>query len=105
MFRVFMMIVLACSLVLKPDLSRADEGSDRPKVGLALSGGGARGGAHIGVLKKLEELEVPIDYIAGTSMGAIVGALYASGYTADEIEAFIPVSHGGCGGAASRPDV
>jgi NTE family protein len=58
----------------------------RPKIGLALSGGGARGAAHVGVLKALEELHVPIDYIAGTSMGAIVGALYASGKSPEEIE-------------------
>jgi NTE family protein len=63
----------------------AEEITERPRIGLALSGGGARGGAHVGVLKVLEELEVPIDYIAGTSMGAIIGGLYASGYSADEI--------------------
>ena len=56
------------------------------KVGLVLSGGGAKGFAHIGVLKVLEEAGVRIDYIGGTSMGAILGALYASGYTADEID-------------------
>ena len=61
-----------------------DDG-ERPKIGLALSGGGARGGAHVGVLKALEELRVPVDYIAGTSMGAIIGGFYASGYSADEI--------------------
>lgn len=55
-------------------------------VGLVLSGGGAKGVAHIGVLKALEENHIPIDYIAGTSMGAVVGALYASGYTVGEIE-------------------
>ena len=49
----------------------------RPKVGLVLSGGGAKGAAHIGVLKYIEEAEIPIDYIAGTSMGAIVGGMYA----------------------------
>jgi NTE family protein len=59
----------------------------RPRIGLVLSGGGARGAAHIGVLKVLEELHVPIDAIAGTSMGAVVGGLYASGLTAHEIEA------------------
>jgi len=59
---------------------------ERPKIGLALSGGGARGGAHVGVLKALEELDVPIDYIAGTSMGAIIGGMYAAGYNADELE-------------------
>jgi NTE family protein len=58
----------------------------RPKVGLVLSGGGARGLTHIGVLKVLHELRVPIDYIAGTSMGAIVGGLYASGMTPDQMQ-------------------
>jgi NTE family protein len=58
----------------------------RPKIGLVLSGGGARGGAHVGVLKALEEIGVPIDYIAGTSMGAIIGGFYAAGYNAAEIE-------------------
>lgn len=57
----------------------------RKKVGLALSGGGARGLAHIGVLKAFEEKGIPIDAIAGTSMGAIVGGLYASGYSASEL--------------------
>lgn len=59
----------------------------RPRIGLVLSGGGARGLAHVGVLKILEEAHVQIDVIAGTSMGAIIGGLYASGMSADEIEA------------------
>ena len=59
---------------------------DRPSVGLVLSGGGARGAAHIGVIRRLEELRIPVDYVAGTSMGAIIGGLYATGLTADEIE-------------------
>jgi len=58
----------------------------RPRVGLVLSGGGARGTAHIGVLKVLEQMRVPIDAIAGTSMGAVVGGLYASGLSARDIE-------------------
>lgn len=56
-----------------------DVQGQRKKVGLVLSGGGAKGVAHIGVLKVLEEAGIPIDYIAGTSMGSLVGALYASG--------------------------
>lgn len=56
------------------------------KVGLVLSGGGAKGLAHIGVLKVLERAKIRIDYIGGTSMGAIIGALYASGYSADELD-------------------
>jgi NTE family protein len=58
----------------------------RPKIGLVLSGGAARGLAHIGVLKALEEQGIKIDAIAGTSMGAVVGGLYASGYKVDELE-------------------
>jgi len=65
---------------------RPTETPGRPRVGLVLSGGGARGMAHIGVLKVLDEMRVPIDAIAGTSMGAIVGGLYASGMSAREIE-------------------
>ena len=61
----------------------------RPKICLVLSGGGARGAAHVGVLKVLEEMRVPIDCIAGTSMGSIVGAAYASGTPLDEMEATI----------------
>ena len=57
----------------------------RPKIGLVLSGGGAKGAAHIGVIKYLEQAGIPIDYIAGTSMGSIVGGMYALGYSSDEI--------------------
>lgn len=59
------------------------------KVGLVLSGGGARGITHVGVLKALEEHNIPVDYITGTSMGAVVGGYYASGYSVDEIEAIV----------------
>ena len=60
-----------------------------PKIGLSLSGGGAKGFAHVGVLKVLDSLGVKVDYISGTSMGAIVGGLYASGYTGKDIEKII----------------
>lgn len=70
-------------LLLLPTFMLAQE---QPKVGLVLSGGGAKGIAHIGILKELEKAGVQIDYIGGTSMGAIVGGLYASGYTAEQIE-------------------
>ncbi|HQD45994.1 MAG TPA: patatin-like phospholipase family protein [Kaistella sp.] len=60
-----------------------------PKIGLSLSGGGAKGFAHIGVLKVLDSLGVKVDYISGTSMGSIVGGLYASGYTGKEIEKIV----------------
>src|SRR6056297_2086311 len=62
---------------------------NRPKVGLALSGGGALGLAHIGILKKIDSLEIPVDYIAGTSMGGLVGGLYACGYSAKQIEKIV----------------
>ncbi len=61
----------------------------KPKVGLVLSGGGAKGFAHIGVLKVLEKTGVKLDYIGGTSMGAVIGALYATGYSADQIDSII----------------
>ena len=71
------------------DLNRLDSlqksGKDI-KVGLVLSGGGAKGLAHIGVLKIIEEAGIKIDYIGGTSMGAIVGGLYASGYTTQQLD-------------------
>ncbi len=60
--------------------------ADQPKIGLVLSGGGAKGLAHIGVLKVLEEQGIKIDYIGGSSMGAIIGGLYASGYSASELD-------------------
>lgn len=82
------LLLLACCLPLQSMAAVSDSGSHsaRPKIGLALSGGGARGAAHVGVLRVLEELRVPIDYIAGTSMGAVVGGLYASGMSPDHIE-------------------
>ncbi|MEX0975532.1 MAG: patatin-like phospholipase family protein [Woeseia sp.] len=65
------------------------EPAERPRIGLVLGGGGARGAAHIGVLRELERLRVPVDAIAGTSMGAIIGGLYASGMTPDELEELV----------------
>ena len=61
----------------------------RPKVGVVLGGGGAKGAAHIGVLKYLEEMGIPVDYVAGTSMGSIIGGLYAMGYSPDELAQLI----------------
>jgi NTE family protein len=86
-------VAAAVSLAPAPALPSAAAEADsvqtvaRPRIGLALGGGGARGGAHIGVLKVLEELRVPVDYVAGTSMGSIVGALFSIGLTPAEIEA------------------
>lgn len=65
---------------------RADTALPRPRLGLVLSGGGARGAAHVGVIKVLEEMRIPVDLITGTSMGSAVGGLYASGLTASELE-------------------
>ncbi|MBF8292533.1 MAG: hypothetical protein HW392_1360, partial [Steroidobacteraceae bacterium] len=81
-----------CLLIAAPALAQqapADAPPPRPRIGLVLSGGGARGLAHVGVLKVLDEMHVPVDAIAGTSMGAVIGGLYASGMTAAEIEALV----------------
>ncbi|CAM3724433.1 patatin-like phospholipase family protein [Flavobacterium gelidilacus] len=66
--------------------TNAQDSIKKPKIGLVLSGGGAKGLAHIGVLKVIDSLNIKIDYIGGTSMGAIIGGLYASGYSGKEIE-------------------
>ncbi len=84
-------VAIACCLMpiaflLLPIITFSQEVSKRPKVGLVLSGGGAKGFAHIGVLKVLEQAGVKVDYISGTSMGAVVGGLYASGYSATQID-------------------
>ena len=71
------------------EAAKSENVAGRPKVGLVLSGGGARGAAHIGVLKVLEELRVPVDLIVGTSMGSIVGAAYATGLSVAEMEKVI----------------
>jgi NTE family protein len=76
---------LTASIFFSGSVCAADS-PGRPKIGLALSGGGARGAAHIGVLRVLEEMRVPVDYVAGTSMGSIVGGFYATGMTPDELE-------------------
>ena len=90
--RITWLLIAAASAAAPPALAQLqDEAAgpaDRPRVGLVLSGGGARGGAHIGALRALEELRIPIDYIAGTSVGAVFGGLYATGKTPDELEEF-----------------
>src|SRR5689334_2656178 len=68
--------------------AHADEPA-RPRIALVLSGGGARGFAHVGVLRELQALRVPIDVVAGVSMGAVVGGAYASGRTVEELEQFV----------------
>ena len=93
--RWILVVASACALagvqtVRASDLSAGPSPiTDRPRTCLLLGGGGARGAAHIGLLKVLERERVPIDCIVGTSMGAIVGGMYAAGYKADEIESIL----------------
>ena len=83
MFRSALLLIL---ILLSP-LSFAEPISNAEvRTGLVLSGGGARGLAHIGVLKQIEKMDIQIHAIAGTSMGAVIGGLYAAGYSADELE-------------------
>ncbi len=82
--RALILLLLACGSAATLAAETA-----RPRVGLVLSGGGARGAAHVGVLKVLDDMRIPVDAIAGTSMGAVVGGLYASGMSAREIEALM----------------
>ncbi|MCL4721198.1 MAG: patatin-like phospholipase family protein, partial [Gammaproteobacteria bacterium] len=81
---------LALALLYVPPALGADmtapTAPDRPRIGLVLGGGGAKGAAHIGVLRVLDELRVPVDCVAGTSMGALIGGTFAAGMPPDEIE-------------------
>ncbi|RQO63337.1 patatin domain-containing protein [Paucibacter sp. KBW04] len=91
------LIALLLGLAAGPALAQAAApsqaeqvaGKPRPRIALVLSGGGARGLAHIGVLRVLQELRVPVDMVVGTSMGALVGGAFASGRRVDELEAFV----------------
>jgi len=90
-------VSVLCALSMLPIQALADpveaiaatEPRQRPRIGLVLAGGGAKGGAHVGILKVLEEMHIPVDCIAGTSMGALIGAGYASGQPAAQIETFV----------------
>ncbi|HEX7237519.1 MAG TPA: patatin-like phospholipase family protein [Gammaproteobacteria bacterium] len=86
-------VALACVTTLaafaQPPQPPVGATAARPRIGLVLSGGGARGGAHIGVLKALEELRVPVDYVAGTSIGAVVGGFYVSGMNVADLEQLV----------------
>lgn len=86
-FSFFLFVLLFFPILVLAEESSLD--NDEPKIGLVLSGGGAAGIAHIGVLKVLEEVNFPIDIVTGTSMGSVIGALYAIGYSVDEIEQII----------------
>ncbi|MEC8830933.1 MAG: patatin-like phospholipase family protein, partial [Bacteroidota bacterium] len=80
-------IILLLIALLGLTVTAQEESLNKPpKVGLVLSGGGAKGLAHIGALKVIEEAGIKVDYIGGTSMGAIVGELYASGYSAQQLD-------------------
>jgi NTE family protein len=81
-----MTIVALASFDAAADKAKPPPGPERPRIGLVLSGGGARGAAHVGVIKVLEEYRIPVDYVAGTSMGSIVGGFYAAGMSAEELE-------------------
>ena len=82
-------VILLLTLACGASASAQSPTRKRPKVGLVLAGGGAKGAAHIGVLKYLEEQGIPVDYVAGTSMGSIIGGLYALGYTPVQLDSII----------------
>ncbi len=82
----FIRLLFIAALSLSCSVAAIAAEQTRPKVGLVLSGGGARGAAHVSVLKAIDEMQIPIDAVAGTSMGAVVGGLYASGMSGVEIE-------------------
>lgn len=84
--------ILSFALFGFTGISQTGNTDETPKVGLVLSGGGAKGLAHIGALKIIDEAGIKIDYIGGTSMGAIVGALYASGYSGKELDSIFRVT-------------
>ncbi|MCV2354190.1 patatin-like phospholipase family protein [Paucibacter sp. B2R-40] len=88
----FLLSLSTIACFTSPCLAQANEKilePKRPRIALVLSGGGARGIAHIGVLKALQELRVPVDMVVGTSMGAVVGGAFASGQSVEELEAFV----------------
>ena len=86
--KALLLMSIMAATAATPEIAAADDATTgtRPKIGLVLSGGGARGAAHIGVIRALEEMQVPIDAVAGTSMGAVVGGLYCAGLSGAEIE-------------------
>ena len=89
----FRLLCLLCFALFINIQTANSQVQNRPKIGLVLSGGGAKGFAHIGVLKVLEQAGVKVDYIGGTSMGAVVGGLYASGYSATQIDSIFKATN------------
>ena len=88
-YRIISFLLILAFIIIPVHSSGNPNPPQRPSVGLVLSGGGARGFAHIGVLKVLEENRVPVDYIGGASMGALIGAMYSMGNSPQEIEDFV----------------
>ena len=86
---IFLPVLLMSLLLVQPlaaaENSDTNSDAERPKIGVVLGGGGARGAAHVGVLKILEDLRIPVDFIVGTSMGSIVAGLSATGMSSEEI--------------------
>src|SRR5260370_42612536 len=100
-------IVFVLLLLLWPAASRAQQNAApraRPKIGVALEGGGAMGLAHIGVLKWFEEDHIPVDYVAGTSMGGLVGGLYAMGIGPAELKTLSEAHDWGANLGGRQPD-
>lgn len=88
-FSIVLVLLVGWTSVFGQNNYEPEPPTPRPKIGLVLSGGGAKGSAHIGVLKALEELQIPIDYIVGTSMGSIMAGMYSIGYTSEELDSLI----------------
>ncbi len=86
MFKKLPFIFMCIAIISVSMVAQTTVQEKQPKVGLVLSGGGAKGFAHIGVLKLLDSMNIKVDYVAGTSMGAIIGSLYASGYTGKQLD-------------------
>lgn len=86
---IILLMAVAASVFAQSTAVGPENVPNPQSVGLVLSGGGAKGIAHIGVIQALEDNDIPIDYISGTSMGAIVGSLYACGFTPDEMMSLI----------------
>lgn len=89
MKRICLLVIILSTFIMLQAQNDNTIRHPRKKVGVVLGGGGAKGAAHIGVLKYLEEMGIPVDYVVGTSMGSIIGGLYALGYTPDELTQLI----------------
>ena len=86
---IFLLCAAMSSVCLNAAVPSDSLRRERPKVGVVLSGGGAKGSAHIGALKVLEEVGIPVDFVAGTSMGSVIGGMYCLGYTPEELDSLI----------------